>query len=114
MSIFSVSGSSSAISVSGATIVSPSANASFKVFAINITTTAQTNILLKLTNGAGTSPTEYWRYNLWAPTQGISGANIAVTPPGHFFATGASTTLSLVLDSASLVHYSFSYIKEAS
>jgi hypothetical protein len=111
--IFSASGSVSGVSVSGNTIVSPSANASFKVFAINITTTAQTNITVKITNGAGTSPIEYWRYNLWAPTQGIAGANIAVSPPGHFFATGVSTTLALVLDAGSLIHYSFSYIKES-
>lgn len=112
-SIFILSGSTSAVSASGLTLVAPSANASFKVYGIALTTTAQVGIVAKFTNGAGTSPTEYWRYALQAPTQGIAGANIAVTPPGYIFATGTNTTLSLVLDSASLVHYSVTYFKES-
>lgn len=112
-SIFTVSGSASGVSVSGNTIISPSASYSFKIFAINITTTAQDHIVAKFTNGAGTSPTEYWRYALQAPSQGIAGANLAVSVPSYIFATGTSTTLSLVLDTASLVHYSIAYIKES-
>lgn len=112
-SIFTVSGSTSGVSVSGVTLVSPSANYSFKVFAIGLTTTAQAHLVAKFTNGAGTSPTEYWRYGLQAPSAGIAGANLAVPPPAYLFATGTSTTLSLVLDTASLVHYSVSYIKES-
>lgn len=112
-SIFTVSGNnSSAVSVSGNTIISPSANYNFKIYAFQLTSTAQSNILVKFTNGAGTSPTEFWRYPMQAPSQGFAGANLAVTPPGYIFATGTSTTLALVTDSASLVHYSISYIKE--
>lgn len=108
--IFTVSGSTSAISASGLTLVSPSANASFKVFAYSISTTGIVHMVPKFTNGAGTSPTEYWRVAL----QGPSGANLAVTPPGFLFATGVSTTLALLNnDAGSLIHYSVSYIKES-
>ena len=108
-----VSGSTSVVSVSGQTIISPEASRSIKVYAIGITTTAQVHLTARFTNGAGTSPTEYWRYALQAPSQGIAGANLSVTPPGYLFATAANTTLSLLLDSASLVHYSVAYFKEA-
>lgn len=111
--IFTTSGSYAGNSTSGGTVISPSSNASFKIFAFSLTTTAQSNIFAKFTNGSGASPTEYWRVALWAPAQGISGANLSVTPPGHLWATGVNTSLCLVLDSASLVHYSVSYIKES-
>jgi hypothetical protein len=107
------SGSTSAVSASGATIVSPEAGRRIKVYALQLTTTAQVHLTAKFTNGAGTSPTEFWRYALQAPSAGISGANLAVTPPGFIFATGVGETLSLVLDSASLVHYSVAYFKES-
>jgi hypothetical protein len=112
-SIFTTSGSSSAVSTSGLTIISPSANYSFKVFAFSLTTTGILSKTCKFTNGSGASPTEYWRVGLQAPTTASTGANLSVQPPGYLFATGTSTTLSLVLDNASLVHYSVSYIKES-
>ena len=111
-SIFNASGSCSSAALGGNTIISPSANYSFKIFALQLTTTAQTGIYARFTNGASSTPTEYWRYALQAPTQGIAGANLAINPPGYLFATGTSTTLALLLDSGSLVHYSVSYIKE--
>lgn len=113
VSIFTASGSTSGVSVSGTQIVAPSANASFKVYAISLASTGIVNIAPRFTNGAGTGPTEFWRTAL-VNTAGLSSrVNFAVTPPGFFFATGVSTTLALVLDSASLVHYSISYIKES-
>ena len=108
-----VSGSTSGVSVSGVTLVAPESNHNIKVYAISLTTTAQVHLTAKFTNGSGTSPTEFWRYALQAPTSGISGANLAVSPPGYLFATGVNTTLSLVLASASLVHYSIAYFKES-
>lgn len=111
--IFTTSGSSTGVSASGVTIISPSANASYKIFAFSLSSTAQSNMLAKFTNGAGTSPTEYWRLPMWAPAQGITGANLAVTPPGFLWATGALTTLALVMDTGSLIHYSVSYFKES-
>lgn len=111
-SIFTVSSSVSGSYPSGKTVVAPSANYSFKVFAIAITTTAQAGSVVQLHNG-GETETEFWRYALQAPTQGIAGANLSVTPPAYIFATGASTTLAIQVDSGSLVHYSVSYIKES-
>lgn len=108
-----VSGSASGVSVSGNTIKSPVSSRVIKVYAINLTTTAQVHLTAKLTNGSGGSPTEFWRYALQAPSQGISGANIAVSPPAYLFATAATDTLALVLDSASLVHYSIGYFLES-
>jgi len=107
------SASTSAVSASGATIVSPESGRVIKVFAFSLTTTAQVHLNARFTNGAGTGPTEFWRVALQAPSQGIAGANLAVTPPSYIFATAAGNTLSLLLDSASLVHYSVGYFKES-
>ncbi len=107
------SGSASGISVSGNTIFSPVTSRVLKVYAIALTTTAQVGITAKFTNGAGTGPTEYWRYALQAPSQGIAGANLSVTPPAYLFAIASGATLAMVLDSASLVHYSVSAFRES-
>jgi hypothetical protein len=113
-SIFTVSGSTSGVSASGVTLVSPSANASFKVFAFSLQTTGIVSVVARFTNGGG-SATEYWR-GLVTSNQTAStpvGANLAVPPPSYLFATGTSTTLALHLDTSTLVHYSVSYIKES-
>lgn len=113
-SLFTASGSASGVSVSGNTIISPSANASFKVYAYSIQTTGQVSLATKFTNGAGTSPTEFWRPLVTASgVTGAQGANLATQPGAPLFVTGTSTTLSLLLDSATLVHYSVSYTKES-
>lgn len=109
----SISGTASGVSVSGNTIKAPVTSRLIKVYAFSITTTAQVGIAPRFTNGNGGSPTELWRVALQAPTQGIAGANLAVTPPGYLFATASGETLSLVLDSASLVHYSVAYFLES-
>ena len=106
-------GSSSAVSASGATIVSPVTGSRVKVYAIAVTTTAQVHLTVQWTNGAGTSPVVFWQTGLQAPSAGIAGYNLAVTPPGYLFATAAGATLALVLNSASLVHYSVAYFKES-
>lgn len=113
MSIFSVSGSSNAVTTSGLTLVAPSASYNYKVFAYSITTTGIVGKTVRFTNGSGASPTEFWRIGLQAPTTSSTGANFGVQPPGYIFATGTNTTLALLLDTASLVHYSVSYIKES-
>lgn len=109
----SVAGSTSGVSTSGVTIVSPETGRNIKVYAFSLTTTAQVHNQVRFTNGAGVSPTTFWQVGLQAPSQGIAGANLAVTPPGYLFSTGNSTTLSLVKDTGSLVHYSVSYFKES-
>lgn len=113
-SIFTVSGSTSGVSPSGVTLVSPSANASFKVFAFSLQTTGIVSTVARFTNGAG-SATEFWRGLVTANQTSSTplGANLAVSPPSFLFATGVSTTLALHLDNASLVHYSVSYFKES-
>lgn len=113
--IFTVSGSTSGGTTSGVTLVSPSANASFKVFAFSLQTTGIVGSVWRFCNGSGASQTEFFR-GLATANQTSStpvGANLAVTPPGFLFATGVSTTLALVSDTGSLVHYTVSYFKES-
>lgn len=113
-SIFTVAGSTSGISVSGVTLISPSANASFKIYAFSLQTTGQVSLVAKFTNGAGSGPTEFFRPLITASgVTGAQGANLASAPGQPLFVTGTSTTLSLVLDTATLVHYSISYTKES-
>ncbi|MFZ2151687.1 MAG: hypothetical protein WAV09_01110 [Minisyncoccia bacterium] len=112
-SIFTVSGSTSGGTTSGVTLVAPSANYSFKVFAYSLQTTGAVSQAIRFTNGGG-SETELWRPLVTASgVTGAQGANLAVQPPGFIFATGASTTLAIKNDSGSLIHYSVSYIKES-
>lgn len=115
-SLFTASGSASGVSVSGNTIISPSANYSFKIYAYSIQTTGLVSLATKFTNGAGTTPTEFWRPLITANQSSSipQGANLSSAGPGSpLFVTGTSTTLSLVLDSATLVHYSVAYTKES-
>lgn len=109
----SLSGAAAGVSVSGNALKAPIASRLIKVYAFSLVTTAQVHLAPRFTNGSGDTPTELWRVALQAPTQGIAGANLAVTPPGYLFATGSNETLSLVLDSASLVHYSVAYFLES-
>jgi hypothetical protein len=102
----------SASSAGNNTVVSPEASRNIKVYAYQLTTTAQVGIAPRFTTGASAGATELWRNALQAPSQGIAGANLAVTPPTYLFATGAGNTLALYLDSASLVHFSVGYFKE--
>ena len=112
--IFTVAGSTSGGATSGVTLVAPSANASFKVFAFSLQTTGIVGNVWRFTNG-GETATEFFR-GLATAIQTSStpvGANLAVQPPGFLFATGINTTLALRSDSGSLVHYSVSYFKES-
>jgi len=113
-SIFTVSGSTSGGTTSGVTLVAPSANYNFKVFAYSLQTTGIVSEAWRFTNGAG-SETELWRPLITAveTTSTPKGANMAVQPPGFIFATGVSTTLALKSSTGSLVHYSVSFIKES-
>lgn len=113
-SIFTVAGSTSGVSPSGVTLVSPSSAYSFKVFAFSLQTTGLVSLVARFTNGGG-SATEFWRGLITSnqTTSSPIGANLAVSPPSFLFATGTSVTLSLHLDTATLVHYSVSYIKES-
>lgn len=105
-----VSGSTS--TAGNNTLVSPEAGQSIKVYAYSITTTAQVHIVPRFTTGASAGATERWRVGLQAPSAGVAGANLAVSPPGYLFAMGTNTTLALYIDTASLVHYAVAYFKE--
>ena len=104
-----VSGSTTAVSQEGGVIVSPETGRNIKVYAFSLTSTTNTGVIVKFTDGAN----ELWRYKLLAPSGGMAGANLAVTPPGYLFATGTGNTLCVVLDSAEETHYSVSYFKES-
>lgn len=111
--IFTVSGSTS--TAGNNTLVSPSASYSFKVYAYSIQTTGIVSSAPRFTTGASAGATELWRplINSVQTSSTPVGANMAVSPPGYIFATGVSTTLSLYLDTGTLVHYSVSFIKES-
>lgn len=109
---YQASGTYEGVSDLGKTLASPASGSNIKVYAISITTTAQTGTVVRFTNGAGTA-TEFWRYALQAPSQGIAGANLAVTPPAYLFATGDNVTLAIHTDNASKIHYSVSYFRES-
>ncbi len=113
-SIFTISGSTSGVSVSGVNLVAPSASYNFKVFAYSIQTTGAVSLNARFVNGSGASQTEFWRPLVTASgVTGGQGANLAVAPPGFIFATGTNTSLNILLDTATLTHYSVSYIKES-
>ena len=95
------------------TLVSAEASRNIKVYAFSLTTTAQVHLSAAFADGSSAGGTRFWRVGLQAPSQGIAGANLAVTPPAYLFATGSGVTLALFLDSASLVHYSVGYFKES-
>lgn len=111
--IFTVSGTTS--TAGNNTLVSPSASYNFKVFAYSIQTTGIVSSAPRFTTGASAGATELWRplINSVQTTSAPIGANLSVSPPGYLFATGVSTTLSLYLDTGTLVHYSVSFIKES-
>lgn len=107
------SGTASGVSTSGNTIIAPTTGRNFKIYAYAITTTAVSSVVARFTNGAGVGPTEFWRLALQSSSGVASGANLAVMPPGYLFATGTSTTLSILLDSGMVFHYSVSYFEES-
>lgn len=112
-SIFTVSGTTS--TAGNNQLVAPSAAYSFKVFAYSLQTTGIVSSAPRFTTGASAGATELWRplINSVQTASTPIGANLAVAPPGFLFATGTSTTLSLYLDTGTLIHYSVSYIKES-
>ena len=111
--IFTVSGTTS--TAGNNTLVAPSASYNFKIYAYSIQTTGIVSAAPRFTTGASAGATELWRPLITAAASSSApvGANLTVSPPGFIFATGVSTTLSLYLDTGSLVHYSVSYIKES-
>lgn len=117
-SIFTASGSSAAAQTGGITVIAPSANYNFKIFAYSIQTTGVLASALTFANGNSASQTEFWRPLVAMGGSGSQsttpiGANLAVTPPGYLFATGTNTTLVIAGNNGATIHYSVSYIKES-
>lgn len=111
--VFTVSGTTS--TAGNNTLVSPSASYNFKIFAYSLQTTGIVSSAPRFTTGASAGATELWRplINAVQTTSTPVGANLAVSPPGFLFATGTNATLSLYLDTGSLMHYSVSFMKES-
>lgn len=110
--IFTVSGSTSGGTTSGVTLISPSANYNFKIYAFSLQTTGVVSGVWRFTNG-GESATEFWRGLITAASSSSAPVGANLTGERPLFETGVNTTLALRTDTASLVHYSVSYIKES-
>lgn len=96
------------------TVVGPESGRNIKIYAYQLTTTAQVGLVARFTTGASAGATEIGgRAALQAPSQGIAGTNRQVTPPSYLFATGTGNTLALYIDTGSLIHYDVSYFKES-
>ena len=94
-----------------ATVVSSGASLRHKVFAYSITSTAQAVNTLTFASSLGNP---IWHVAMQAFSSGISGANLAVTPPAWLFATeSASPLVFKVTGTTGSYHLSFSYFSEA-
>ena len=108
-----LSGSFSGDYPSGYVIKSPVSSRVIKVYAYSLTTTAQAASVVKFGDG-GAAGTTFTDTALYAPSQGISGSNQQVTPPGYLFATASGSTLAIKIDeTTSLIHYTVSYFLES-
>lgn len=93
------------------TIVSSAAGIRHKVFAYSITSTAQAVNTLSF---ASSLATPIWQMQMQSMSSGITGANLAVTPPAWLFATAAADPLVFkITGSTGTYHVSFSYFSEA-
>ena len=94
-----------------ATVVTSAASVRHKVFAYSITSTAQAVNTLTFASSLGNP---VWHVAMQAFSSGISGANLAVTPPAWLFATEAASPLVFkVTGTTGSYHLSFSYFTEA-
>ena len=94
-----------------ATVVTSAASVRHKVYAYSITSTAQAVNTLTF---ASSLANPLWHVAMQAFSSGISGANLAVTPPAWLFATAAASPLVFkVTGTTGSYHLSFSYFSEA-
>ncbi len=93
------------------TIVSSAASVKVKVYAYSITSTAQAINTLSF---ASSLANPIWQVQMQAISSGITGANLAVSPPAWLFATEAASPLVFkVTGTTGTYHLSFSYFTEA-
>ena len=94
-----------------ATVVTSAASLRHKVYAYSITSTAQAVNTLSFASSLGNP---IWQVQMQSITSGITGANLAVSPPAWLFATEAASPLVFkVTGSSGTYHVSFSYFSEA-
>lgn len=104
-------GSSGSISATFSTIITPTNRA--KIYAFSFTTTSASEVTVLLCDGVYGNAKEFWRATLMTSAGGISGANLAVSPPGYLFATRSTSAVTISLSTAVLVHYSLAFYDEA-
>lgn len=93
------------------TIVSSVAGQRQKVYAYSITSTAQAVNTLSF---ASSLANPIWHIQMQSISSGISGANLAVSPPAYLFATAVAEPLVFkITGSTGSYHLSFSYFSEA-
>ena len=93
------------------TIVSSAAGVRHKVFAYSITSTVQAVNTLSF---ASSLANPIWCVQMQSISSGISGANLAVTPPAWLFATEVASPLVFkITGSTGSYHVAFSYFSEA-
>ena len=93
------------------TIVSSAASVRHKVYAYSITSTAQAVNTLSF---ASSLANPIWHVQMQSVSSGITGANLAVTPPAWLFATEAASPLVFkITGTTGTYHLSFSYFTEA-
>lgn len=88
---------------SGDTEIVSSAATRIHVYGYHLSIDSTTPTIVRLLSG---STTEMARWVFRAPSSISIGANLAITPPGYLYRTGASVNLTLNTDSTATVHYS--------
>src|SRR3990167_9394874 len=107
----SLSSSSGTLSATTGTVLIAGSGKS-KVYGFSLTTTSTTGVICSFHAG-GIAGTELWRVLLQAPSGANAGANLAISPPAHLFATASNGTLTLNLSAAVRVDFSVAYFDEA-
>lgn len=107
-----LTGSSGSLTATNGSITATPTNR-IKVYAISLTTTCATELICILNSGGVANGLELWRATLMAPAGSNAGLNLSVAPPNFLFASRSGTSVSLSLNTASLIHYSISYFEEA-
>lgn len=91
------------------TLVSSVAAQSHKVFAFSVTST----VLFSSCAFVSSAATEKWGLLVGSQSSGVTGANLALTPPGFLFKTTAGEALGFLASSTGAYRVSIGYFTEA-